>query len=393
MRVLFLPADGRGLGHVSRAGKLAEAIRGHAVCLVATGRRDSCRLIPAGVEHALVPGLDAVLPFRIPAAGAPPPGGAPPRQVLALRREFLRDLHARFDPDVIVTDQWPAGLFDELHDILATSRARKLVVFRPLLGDDGARAVDELGAGELGRLYDAILIASDPRTARVEEDVGFGDHERSRCQHIGYVSLPVPADRIEETRRRRGLAPGDRWIVCSVGSGFYHRDLIADCLELSRQLPDIHFDLVSGPGSPGQAVAARSRPGIDGRATLAREVTDLRAMHAAADIVICHGGYNTLTEAMEGGAALIVDTRGDAHRERARHVGRLQPYYPIACGEGPADLARHVRVALSGAPERRSIRARRALDFDGCAAFARLVQACPPRASASSSADSAGALC
>ena len=30
-RVLFLPADGRGLGHMSRTGKLAQAIRGGAV--------------------------------------------------------------------------------------------------------------------------------------------------------------------------------------------------------------------------------------------------------------------------------------------------------------------------------------------------------------------------
>jgi hypothetical protein len=34
-------------------------------------------------------------------------------------------------------------------------------------------------------------------------------------------------------------------------------------------------------------------------------------------------------------------------RERSRRAERLRPYYPLACGEGPADLARHLRAALS----------------------------------------------
>jgi predicted glycosyltransferase len=210
-------------------------------------------------------------------------------------------------------------------------------------GDDGARAVAEVGMAELGRLYDRILVASDQRTALVDEDLGFGDRQRLWCHHIGYVSLPVSPAEVQNARRRRGLSSQDRWIVCSVGSGFYHQSLIADCIQLCREFTDFHFDLVPGPGAPSEVAEACSVPGADGRVRLTHDRTDLRVVHAAADIVICHRGYNTLTEAMEGGAALIVDTRGDAHHERARHVRRLQPFSPVACGEGLADLARHVR--------------------------------------------------
>jgi predicted glycosyltransferase len=324
-------------------------------------------------EYAVVPGLETVLSSLIPRRGQQPTGEAPPREVLATRQEYLSALVRSFDPDVIVTDHRPGGLHGEFRQLLEESRARKFTVLRPAPADDGAHAVKDLGMSDLGRLYDAALVASDRRTALVDEDLGFGDRERQWCRYIGYVSLPVSPEEIAAARGRRGLGPRDRWVVCSVGSGFYHPSLVADCLELSRELREVHFDLVSGPGGSSPAVEASARPAWSGRVRLTSERADLRVAHAAADVVICHGGYNSMTEAMEGGAALIVDTRGDVFRERARHVERLQPYYPVARGEGPADLARHLRAALSSGPVRRSIRERGLLDFDGCQAFARVV--------------------
>jgi hypothetical protein len=70
-------------------------------------------------------------------------------------------------------------------------------------GDDGVRAVAEVGMAELGRLYDRILVASDQRTALVDEDLGFGDRQRLWCHHIGYVSLPVSPAEVQNAHRRR----------------------------------------------------------------------------------------------------------------------------------------------------------------------------------------------
>jgi predicted glycosyltransferase len=379
-RVLFLPADGRGFGHLSRAGKLAHAIGRQATCVIASGQGSGRHLVPPGCEYAVVPGLETVLSFLVPGGGRPRVRETPPADVAAARSEYLSSLVERFDPDVIVTDHRPGGVHGEFRPVLEASLARKFAVLRPAPADDGAGAVRDLGVAELGRLYDAILVAGDRRTALVDEDLQLGDRERQWCRYIGYVSLPVSPGEIRDARERRGLGPRDRWVVCSVGSGFYHPGLVADCLELAREFSAVHFDLVSGPGAPARTDGASEAPAADGRVRLAVERADLRVTHAAADVVICHGGYNSMTEAMEGGAALIVDVRGDVHRERARHARRLQPYYPVAYGEGVADLARHLRVALSSANARRSIRERAVLDFDGCRAFARLIAESAERA-------------
>ena len=374
-RVLFLPADGRGLGHMSRTGKLAQAIRGGAVCMIASGRRDGRHLFPDGCEYALVPHLDTVLPFWISEHGQPRAAGALPADALAARQGFLEGLVRSFGPDVIVIDHWPAGVLNELREILGQSRAWKILVLRPAPGNDGVRALHGLGVADVRKLFDLVLIAGDRRTALVDEDLDLQDSAGLGGRYIGYVSLAVSSAKIAEVRRQRGLGPRDRWIVCSVGSGFYDRALIPDCMRLSREFGDVQFDLVRGPAAPGETVTTSRPVDTTGRVRLTEERSDLRAVHAAADVVICHGGYNTLTEAMEGGAALVVDTRGDVHRERARHVGRLQPYYPLACGEGAADLARNLRAALSDERPRRSIRDRGSLDFDGCREFARVLLA------------------
>jgi len=257
--------------------------------------------------------------------------------------------------------------------MLTRSRARKIIVFRPVVGDKIEEAVrGDLGLEALGRLYDAFLIASDRRTAALDDAMRFTDREKSLSHYIGYVSTPISHAEIEAVRRLRGLQPGERWVVCSAGSGFYNRQLIDDCLGLSREFSAARFDLVVGPsGSPPK------RPDEallhDERIQMVVDRPDLRMILGAADIVICHGGYNTLTETMEGGAALIVDTRGDVYRERAGHAMRLQRYYPIAIAEDTGGLARHLRAALAGGLERRSIRDTAALDFEGCREFARLV--------------------
>ena len=62
---------------------------------------------------------------------------------------------------------------------------------------------------------------------------------------------------------------------------------------------------------------------------------------------------------------------------RQRHARLLQSHYPIRIAEGAADLACHLRAALSGDLDRRPIRETGALAFDACGEFARLVAACP----------------
>ena len=364
-RVLFVPGAGFGLGHLSRVSKLARALGQRATCMIATGMTDVCGLVPEHCEQVRVPRLNEMLAARTM-------NRLPDQDVRAEREAFFTDLERTFAPDVVVVDVMPVGLHGELLATLMQSSARKIFVMRPDVGTLVARvSIAAVGLSTLTRLYDAFLVASDPRISLVEEELRFGPSERSMTRAIGYVSLPVSTAEIETARRQRGLAAGDRWIVCSVGSGFFNRTLIEDCRRMAETFPEFHFDLVSGPSGQEGDTDGMAPPPTRGRLRAATVRTDLRILHAAADVVICHGGYNTITEAMEGGAAVIVDARSNPDHERAIHPGRLGPYYPITLVRESGDLERHLRTLATRGFVRYPVRSTGALDFDGCTAFAR----------------------
>ena len=373
-RVLFLTVDGpRGLGHLSRAAKLARSIQDLAACVLVTGLRDTCHLVPEHCEYVRLPGLEGGPGFAMVESPGWPFVTALASQMRTIRREILLALERTFAPDLIVTDQYPTGWYSEWEAVLAGSQAMKCIMFRPI---PGANTVEHLASGaELRalRLYDQIWVAGDPRTAVVDEDLGFGAPERAKLRYIGYISVPVSAAEIDTARRERGLGPGDRWVVCSAGAGLVTGDLIEDCFRLAEDFPGVWFDIVVGPRSTRVTESGSLLWRDNGRVRVAGQRRDLRLAHAAADVVICHGGYNSVCEAMEGGAALIVDGRHDVNQERRRHAQLLQSHYPIAIAERAADLARHLRAILSGDLDRRPIRETGALAFDACGDFARLV--------------------
>ncbi len=345
--------------------------------MLATGLRDTYQLVPEHCEYVRLPGLGRGPDYAAAECPDWPFVAALASRMYAIRCEILLALDRAFAPDVIVTDQYPTGWHGEWKAALAGSQAMKCIMFRPIPGTNTVRQIALEGGLTALRLYDRILVAGDPRTATVDEDLGFGAPERAKLRYIGYISMPVSAAEIDAARRERGLGPRDRWVVCSAGAGLATGDLIEDCFRLAEGFPEAHFDIIAGPRSTRAMDVGSSSWRDGGRVRVALQRRDLRIAHAAADVVICHGGYNSVCEVMEGGATLIVDGRNDVHGERGRHARLLQSHYPLAIAEEAPDLARHLRAALSGALDRRPIRETDALAFDGCGEFARLVATCP----------------
>lgn len=365
--------EGRGLGHLSRSCKLARSLQDFASCMIGTGIRYAGNLVPEKCEYVRIPGLDGLIESRAAERGKIPFVDIPERDALRFRRGFLETLEKAFNPDLIVTDLLPAGNFDELAGILASSPAQKFILFRSVVGNEGTEAIHKFGLDKLASSYDGFLIASDARTSHVEEDLQLKNGLAAKSHYIGYVSLPVSRGEIESVRLQRGLRENDRWVVCSAGSGFHSAPEFGDWLHLAEEFRDVHFDIVLGPSYWGCAPSANPSVFFDGRVRLLTEHPDLRLFHAAADVVISHGGYNALTETMEGGAPLIVDVRNDPHQERVRHARELQRYYPITITESPEQLRTSLCVALSNSSPRRPVRNGSALDFNGCDEFRRLI--------------------
>ena len=108
--------------------------------------------------------------------------------------------------------------------------------------------------------------------------------------------MRVPlTEELDSIRRSRMLPAGAKWVVCSAGGGKNGEDLIESCWQLSQLYPELYFDIVTGPRSRLQF---SRRCVAHGRVSVVdANHAALPAMHAAADIVITRGGYNSLIEA------------------------------------------------------------------------------------------------
>jgi predicted glycosyltransferase len=105
-----------------------------------------------------------------------------------------------------------------------------------------------------------------------------------------------------------------------------------------------------------------------------RECHVLPLLHAAGDLVVCTAGYNSLLEAMEGGAHVIaMPVQPDSDGEQFLLSSRLSRHYPIHVVNNDAELEPAIQRALGNDNIKRSIRQRRTLNFDGLLAARTIV--------------------
>lgn len=331
-RVLFFVHDGAGLGHLRRTARIAEALQGPCASLVVTGHRTVGWVLPEACDFVHVPSWDGLLESRSRRRGRELWLRVAPEEARALRRTIIDATVEAFRPDAIFMDYLPFGRDNELEELITRHPAKKYLVLRGFIDSVDLPAFTAW-APAIERIFSRVFVAADPRVIDVAAEYGL-DALRGKIEYAGYVT-PAPVAR-QDVRRRRGLNDDAMWVVCSAGGGLDGKEMIEHCLELPCRFGELVFDIVVGPRSRASVSAA---PHGD-RTRVWQDCAELPQFHAAADIVITCGGYNSLAEAMHGGASVIscpVATRSnDEQRTSAR---RLAAHYPMTVLDDPASIA------------------------------------------------------
>jgi predicted glycosyltransferase/glycosyltransferase involved in cell wall biosynthesis len=377
-RVLFFVHDGTGLGHLRRVSRLAGSIQGPCASLVVSGHRQASFIVPPECELVHIPSLESLLPNKARYWGRKPFLDVPMGDALALRNGILKAVFSSFQPDIIVVDYLPLGKHNELYELLKESTAKLYFIMRGVLDHPDNVRVDLLGgSGEsfLETKYDRLLVAADKRICNVVEEYGLSDKIGAKTEYIGYISEPVQCSVIAQMRAERGLGPEDKWIVCSAGGGALGEMLIEECMALPERFDGVFFDIVVGPRTAKQWPYLTADMHDEGRVRTHRECPFLAQLHAAADIVICAGGYNSTVEAMEGRARIITcPVQLRTNDEQFIHARRLSEHYPIRMVIDLHNLEDTLRETLTDLsiceypPPARSV-----LDFDGSRRFRKIV--------------------
>jgi len=346
-RVSIYSQDSLGLGHLRRniliGGTLLEARKDSNVLLFADSPVAPFFQVPERMDHIKLPSIRKVAAGCWEATRLRIDEG----ELIRLRADLLCNALENFRPDLVLVDHMPGGAQGELVPALkALKRTHPgcsvVLGLRDILdAPEVTRRVWEAeGAYEvLRRYYDRILIYGSQElfgtcsTYRLPVPL-LGTH------YCGYVVRQDPVKRASEIRRTVRL-PQRRYVFVSAGGGGDGQLLMRTYVQAVRILgPRVDFATlmavgVNAPPEIRLELEAEAR-GLPVR--IVPYVEDSRSHMAAADLVVCMAGYNTLSEVLYlKKKALVVPRGGPSAEQRTRT--RLFAQRRLIDALDPADLS------------------------------------------------------
>jgi len=327
-RVSIYSQDSLGLGHLRRniliGGAFLEARKDSNVLLFADSPVAPFFRLPDHMDHVKLPSIRKVSAGCWEATRLRIDEG----ELIRLRADLLCNTLLNFRPDLVLVDHMPGGAQGELVPALkalkqAHPACSVVLGLREILDapEVTQRVWESEGAYEaLRRYYDRILIYGSKEmfstctTYRLPVPLR-GTH------YCGYVVKQDPVQGAEKIRQALRL-PKRRYVFVSAGGGGDGQLLMRTYVQAIRilgsradfatlmavgvnALPEIHLQL----DAEARGLPIRIVPFVD----------DSTSYIAAADLVVCMAGYNTLSEVLYlKKKALVVPRSGPSAEQRTR---------------------------------------------------------------------------
>lgn len=343
-----------GLGHLTRSCRVAAELadRGHEVVVgCAPAAMEIVR--SAGLAGAPLRELPPLSAAAMAALTAAPPGHRPPRSRLAAP-EYLRDCLAdeqalieRHRPDVVLVDFRMTGAVSAT---LAGVPSAWLVNTNffvhpfPDVWPDVRRSLIELGTPTEAvehALGDAVLVPDlalfEPIRSLPETALTYLTGLAREIRHVGPVP-GTPTNRVpDRATARASWRAGDRPLLYVTMGGTAQG--LPSLRTIVRQLERLDVDavVVSGPHiDPGDVGP------VPDNVRLIGFTDDAASLIRAADLVVCHGGHTTLTEAVCLGTPALCVPQQPEQRQNAQRLEQLGVGRVVL----PDDLAGHFRPVV-----------------------------------------------
>jgi len=259
------------------------------------------------------------------------PGDGSADAVVARRSAILTTTVTDFAPDVLLVDRHARGLHRELDAALEIHRrrrphARAVLGLRDILDEPDAIEREweeqELTAA-IEDHYDAVFCYGDRSVYDLAAEYRLPAAVAQRLQYTGYLTDgPLTTNPASIRQRHSGSS---RLAVCTVGGGRdaagIARAFLAAMLHLREQ--SWRGVMIAGPYmSPGDVAALRDHPAA-GDVTIIEIATDVPDYLAAADTVLCMGGYNTVCEVLGLAVPAVIVPRTSPRLEQLMRAQRL----------------------------------------------------------------------
>ena len=341
--ILMYSHDTYGLGHIRRTMAIATHLLGPRVnIIILTGSPIAGRFsFPEQIDFVRIPGMikktnEDYLPLSIKIN---------PHHALDIRKSIITATAKTFQPHLFIVDKEPFGLKREVLPTLQWLRrsrpsTKAILGMRDIMDDAPTVKRDWKEKGiykVLEELYSEIWVYGiqdyyDPIT---EYDIS--NSISSKIHFTGYIPRKTPnREAIQHIKKEHGIVSGEKLVVVTTGGGgdgFSVMDNYLSMLESMPSPPPFKSVLITGPFMPKQ-----ERKNVFRRARKLGIRTyhffrQMEKIFAAADLVVCMGGYNTLCEILSQGTMSLVIPRETPRKEQliraqAFHRQSLVDYIP-----------------------------------------------------------------
>ncbi len=330
-RIALYSHDTQGLGHIRRnlliSGALCDGGATPTILLLSGLREASAFALPPGVDCLTLPSLGK----GVDGLYFPRSLDVPMADLIAVRSKAMTAVLRSFDPDLLIVDKVPRGVFDELTPSLdmltARGRARIVLGLREVLDEpDAVRREWDDGdyEGAIRRHYHHLWIYGDREVYDTVNEYDLPADIAAMASYTGYLNpldLPQPLnDDLPEYMR--DLPAGDGPLTaCLVGGGRDGMPLAEAFLTARMPGPRV---LVTGPLMPEESqVRLRGLAASCPSLRILEFVTDPCPLLARADRVIAMGGYNTVCEIMAYEKPALIVPRTQPRVEQLIRATRL----------------------------------------------------------------------
>jgi predicted glycosyltransferase len=334
-KIVVYSHDGYGLGNVRRMLEISDH-------LVARDPEVGVLLISgSSMVHAfrLGPRIDYV---KLPCIGRNETGDTVVKTLrisscdtIRLRSDIITSAVTAFEPDLMLVDKKPFGLYDELGRALTVMhrqgrRPAMALLLRDIL-DARAHTIREWTEHRYHEairvFYDRVLIVGTPEVFDASREYAFPPSTAAKVRYCGYIRRHAPARDARTVRAELGI--GDEpMVLVTAGGGADGFAMMRACLAgLAGRTsgPALRTLVISGPEMPAPERDELAR--LAGRChgvTLRTFTDDMVGCMNAADVVVSMGGYNTICELLTLGKSAVIVPRAHPVQEQWIRAERMQ---------------------------------------------------------------------
>ena len=327
-RIVIYSQDGMGLGHLRRntliGQQILEAAPQSNILLISDSPVAPFFRLPSGMDFIKLPSICKIGPGQ----WEPTHLRMNEQDVRGLRAVLLRNVFQCYQPDLVLVDHMPVGAKGELTpalEVLKKARPACPVVLglRDILDAQEviARVWQTEGAYDaLRNYYHRVLIYGSSQIYDACHSYGLPVPRRG-IHYCGYVVNPGSVRPASQIRQALGVH-GRKLVFVSAGGGHDGYPLMRAYLQAIRLLgkrADFATLMAVGANVPLQIIREWENEAQGLPVQIVSHVEDSLSHIAAADLVVCMAGYNTLSEVLYlKKKALVVPRDGPSAEQRTR---------------------------------------------------------------------------